>query len=201
MKNYYKILGISNTADYSAIKKAYRKLALKYHPDINKSPDAATKFIEIKEAYDTLIDKHSRTSYDWALKVYYNSLHTNKRSSQQFGYGGNPAEEEKYSKPHTHTTVNNNTGAKEKDTKYPSWIIWGMFWLLGAFNQATKPKTASYATQNLYSDEKPFYVHDKKPANSIFVNGTTESKQTVNSSPAAISKNQASRQENIENKK
>lgn len=63
-KDYYKILGISKGADDDAIKKAYRKMALKYHPDKNKSPDAEEKFKEIAEAYDVLSDSNKRAIFD-----------------------------------------------------------------------------------------------------------------------------------------
>jgi hypothetical protein len=54
---YYKILGISPTDDQNVIKKAYRKLALEFHPDKNPDPGAAKRFLEISEAYDFLINK------------------------------------------------------------------------------------------------------------------------------------------------
>jgi curved DNA-binding protein CbpA len=57
MKNYYEVLGLSDDADEKQIKKAYRKLALKYHPDRNKDADAAEKFREINEAYAVLTGK------------------------------------------------------------------------------------------------------------------------------------------------
>lgn len=63
-KDYYAILGISRGATPEAIKKAYRKMALKYHPDKNNSPDAEEKFKEIAEAYDVLSDKHKKRVYD-----------------------------------------------------------------------------------------------------------------------------------------
>lgn len=63
-KDFYKILCISKKATDDDIKKAYRKLALKYHPDKNKSPDAETKFKEIGEAYEVLSDKSKRDVYD-----------------------------------------------------------------------------------------------------------------------------------------
>jgi len=63
-KDYYKILGISRNSDSSAIKKAYRKLALKVHPDKNKEPDAAEKFKEISEAYEVLSDENKRKIFD-----------------------------------------------------------------------------------------------------------------------------------------
>ncbi|XP_002732367.1 dnaJ homolog subfamily B member 4-like [Saccoglossus kowalevskii] len=63
-KDYYKTLGISKDASDDAIKKAYRKMALKFHPDKNKSPGAEEKFKEIAEAYEVLSDKKKREVYD-----------------------------------------------------------------------------------------------------------------------------------------
>ena len=64
MKDYYKTLGIQKGASEEDIKKAYRKLALKYHPDKNKAADAEEKFKEIAEAYEVLSDKKKRDVYD-----------------------------------------------------------------------------------------------------------------------------------------
>lgn len=63
-KDYYNILGVSKTATDDELKSAYRKLAKQYHPDVNKSPDAAEKFKEINEAYSVLSDKTKRANYD-----------------------------------------------------------------------------------------------------------------------------------------
>lgn len=63
-KDYYEILGVSRNATKEEIKAAYRKLALKYHPDRNKDPDAAEKFKEITEAYAVLSDDEKRARYD-----------------------------------------------------------------------------------------------------------------------------------------
>lgn len=63
-KDYYKVLGIAKGASEDEIKKAYRKQALRYHPDKNKSPGAEDKFKEIAEAYDVLSDAKKRDIYD-----------------------------------------------------------------------------------------------------------------------------------------
>ncbi|XP_071370366.1 dnaJ homolog subfamily B member 9-like [Centroberyx affinis] len=73
-RDYYDILGVPKDASERQIKKAFHKLALKYHPDRNKSPDAESTFREIAEAYETLSDDKRRRQYD------------------QFGHGPSPGE-------------------------------------------------------------------------------------------------------------
>ncbi|XP_068572909.1 dnaJ homolog subfamily B member 9-like isoform X2 [Cebidichthys violaceus] len=73
-RDYYDILGVPKDATERLIKKAFHKLALKYHPDRNKGPDAEAKFREIAEAYETLSDDKRRREYD------------------QFGHGPLPGE-------------------------------------------------------------------------------------------------------------
>ena len=65
-KNYYDILGVSKDADAATLKRAYRKLAMKWHPDKNKDnvEQAQAKFQEISEAYDVLSDPEKRKIYD-----------------------------------------------------------------------------------------------------------------------------------------
>ncbi|MFH1506499.1 MAG: DnaJ domain-containing protein, partial [archaeon] len=63
-KDYYKIIGVSKDASKEEIKKAYKRLAKKYHPDLNKDPDATEKFKEINEAASVLGDDAKRKQYD-----------------------------------------------------------------------------------------------------------------------------------------
>jgi hypothetical protein len=66
-KDYYQILGVAPSAHASDIKRAYRKLALLYHPDKNPDPAAERLFKEINEAYDVVGDSNKRTAYDQRL--------------------------------------------------------------------------------------------------------------------------------------
>ena len=68
MKNYYEILGVKQDASEIEIKKAFRSLSLKYHPDRNSDPDATTKFQYINEAYENLSDGEKRKQHDHELK-------------------------------------------------------------------------------------------------------------------------------------
>jgi molecular chaperone DnaJ len=63
-RDYYEVLGIERSATKEEVKKAYRKLARKYHPDVNKAEDAEAKFKEVQEAYDILGDPQKKAQYD-----------------------------------------------------------------------------------------------------------------------------------------
>lgn len=63
-KDFYKVLGVSPESNEDEIKKAYRKLALKFHPDKNSEADAEDRFKEIAEAYEILTDPKKRSIYD-----------------------------------------------------------------------------------------------------------------------------------------
>ncbi len=83
-KDYYKILGIKRDASVDEIKRAYRRLARKYHPDVSKEVDAEARFKEINEAHEVLKDPKKRAAYD--------QLGSNWQAGQEFrpppGSGG-----------------------------------------------------------------------------------------------------------------
>ena len=79
-KDYYEILGVSKTATEQEIKSAYRKLAKKYHPDVNKTAGAEQKYKDVNEAYEVLHDPEKRQKYD--------TLGPNWEQAQQFGGQG-----------------------------------------------------------------------------------------------------------------
>jgi DnaJ-class molecular chaperone len=66
-KDYYIVLGISRGADLNKIKKAYRVIAKKYHPDASPSGESHERFLEIRGAYETLVDEEKRRKYDEEL--------------------------------------------------------------------------------------------------------------------------------------
>ena len=87
-KDYYKTLGVDKTASQSDIKKKFRQLAKKYHPDLNKgNKEAAEKFKEINEAYEVLGDEEKRKKYD-AFGSGYNFTGGENFDPSQYGFGG-----------------------------------------------------------------------------------------------------------------
>ncbi|ASS66030.1 MULTISPECIES: molecular chaperone DnaJ [unclassified Paenibacillus] len=87
-RDYYEVLGVDKGASGEDIKKAYRKMARQYHPDVNKEADAESKFKEVKEAYDTLSDDQKRSVYDQYGHVDPNQFGGGGFSGQDFGGGG-----------------------------------------------------------------------------------------------------------------
>ena len=68
LKDYYAILGISPTSSHAEIRRAFRHLALRCHPDVNRDPEATDRFQEITVAYQTLVDPAKRAEYDAARR-------------------------------------------------------------------------------------------------------------------------------------
>src|ERR1700722_4642495 len=75
-KDYYEVLGVTRGVDADAVKRAYRKLARKFHPDVSKEKNAEAKFKEVQEAYEVLRDTEKRAAYDQLGRDY--------RPGQQF---------------------------------------------------------------------------------------------------------------------
>lgn len=82
MTDYYSILGLQKGASVDEIKKAYKSLAKKYHPDVSQEPDAEKKFKEIVEAYQILSDPEKKQNYD-----NYGDSYKNFQGHQGFGQG------------------------------------------------------------------------------------------------------------------
>lgn len=117
MKDYYQILGVRRGASASEIKKAYRRLAKKYHPDSNKNQDGVKKrFQEITEAYRVLSDEESRRRYDaWGHEAYTRSAG---RAAWETGYR-EPGEEDD---GHCGACRRHKTAAEQEDAPPPRMV-------------------------------------------------------------------------------
>ena len=83
---HYQILGVSNNASNREITSAYRKLALKYHPDRNKSPQANEMMLKINTAYGILSDPHKRKQYDYSIQISNGVSRQNTRNKSSSNY-------------------------------------------------------------------------------------------------------------------
>lgn len=100
-KNYYEILGVTPDSDVQDVKFAYRKLARKYHPDVNKAPESAQKFKDVLEAYEVLSDEKKRKQYDMLNGFYKTPKQKVKSESAKNEY--------KKSEQAKSSTINENT--------------------------------------------------------------------------------------------
>lgn len=87
-RDYYEILGLSRTASRDEIKKAYRRLARRYHPDVSQEADADEKFKEVSEAYEVLSDDQKRAAYDRFGHAGVRGTGAGAGGFQDFGFGG-----------------------------------------------------------------------------------------------------------------
>ena len=104
--DYYEILGISRNSNKETIKRAFRKLALKYHPDRNSSKDTEAHFKRINEAYQTLNDDYKRSIYDKRYKSQNDTKHTNSGFSSNQSYKNTNQKPQTY-KPKTKSELKN----------------------------------------------------------------------------------------------
>lgn len=103
INDYYQLLGVSKTSSQDEIKKAYRKVALQYHPDRNRSKDAVDKFKEVTKAYEVLSDPQKRQQYDQ-----FGTAAFEQGAGRQGPFGGQQAGQ--YG-PFTYTYSTNSNGA------------------------------------------------------------------------------------------
>lgn len=116
VKNYYEILGVNVDSTTTEIKSAYRKLARKYHPDINKAPEAIEKFKKITEAYETLSNPQKREQYN-ILKGFFKS-ETQKTSSQKAEEEYRESKKKNYTSDNIKENQKNNTQSKTQKQTY-----------------------------------------------------------------------------------
>ena len=98
-RDYYQILGVTRAADADEVKRAYRKLARKYHPDVSKEKNAENKFKELQEAYEVLRDPDKRAAYDQLGRDYRTGQQFRPPPdwAQRFGQGGGPTGGQRFS--------------------------------------------------------------------------------------------------------
>ena len=111
LPDYYKIFGLNVNSSKEEIKKRYRELAKKYHPDVNRSPNATARMQEIQEAYFILSDDEARERYDLQYNRIYGDIKEGRKESKQ------SSESQKKEKNSGQNTYHNDDPILEK------WII------------------------------------------------------------------------------
>ena len=133
-KDYYKILGVDRKANILEIKKSYRQIAFKYHPDKNKDTKAQKSFIEITEAYEVLKDPSKREIYDQSRNLSSEQKEENPFNRQQKQWTENGYEKAKeYSNMEFDIFLKKILGEVKAVTNNSLSIIMTLFCLLAAF--------------------------------------------------------------------
>ncbi|GAB1418488.1 hypothetical protein MASR2M12_12530 [Bacteroidales bacterium] len=125
IQDHYKILGLSTSATKEEIKKAYRKLALEWHPDKNKSPNAHEIFIKINEAYLILYDEQARAKYDKEYEFFFGKQQKAEQPKEDYTqkepFAEKTQQESKYTYSYNDPDLNNwSKSAKRQASKYAS---------------------------------------------------------------------------------
>ncbi|MBI2034905.1 MAG: DnaJ domain-containing protein [Candidatus Levybacteria bacterium] len=113
--DYYNLLGVSKTASADEIKRAYRKLALQYHPDRNKSKEAEVKFKEVTKAYEVLSDQQKRQTYDQFGSAAFESSGAGSGFAGQGPFGGFGGQRTGQYGPFSYSYTTSGGGGQEFD--------------------------------------------------------------------------------------
>ncbi len=160
VKNYYEILGVGVDADLAQIKSAYRKLARKYHPDINKAPEAVDIFKEITQAYETLSNDKDRENYNILNGIF-------SKPKNPYTYKQTTQAKTNTPKSSQSTSSQSTTEAKQQNPKSQTYKTYTK-----TENKTGKPKTNVKKQNSLLRRIKYFLskfkrnkarVKDKKP--------------------------------------
>ncbi len=147
-KNFYQILQVDSYADIEIIEVAYKRLARKYHPDINNSPNATTQMQEINEAYETLKDKFKRNQYD--AKFLPNLKQSKNTKSESKNTREKRETEESIKKTQTSSKPNNyyKSAKVEQEQSVKSDKIRYEEWAKKSRNTATPQYNQPHSTEN-----------------------------------------------------
>lgn len=172
MIDHYKILEINTNSTNTDIKKAFRRLAIKYHPDKNRNSDSS-KFINIKNAYDILIDSSKRANYDLQLKIFREKETIYKHKSQSSTESQNTRSNQQYNYQRTNSynskskTYNNKNGRNNYQStdeterlKYGIYFIGIVFSLLLALlliSQLVKTNKEVFVKSKTTINTEPTY--------------------------------------------
>jgi len=100
MDNYYKVLELNRNASFDEIRKSFRTLALRYHPDKNKNSESKEKFMKIVEAYETLSDENGKRNYDESITI--------KKDSPKSDFSWTPSAD--FEKVYSYSRIKNTYG-------------------------------------------------------------------------------------------